>query len=270
MAAESGRVDLHVHLAGAAGLKDAIAADVAFLRDAGTREGVGLAFRESRNPQVVSAGRALFRQGGYGGRFGIAVGTGEDAKREIHRLKSAGAGIIKVMASGMVSLSQRGTVTPGGFSLAILKLIVAEASALGLAVMAHANGEAAITSCAEACVHSVEHGFFMTDAALDHLHRRGTLWVPTASALKRAAEAANAPAAAREIAAGTIAEHLMMIGRAFKLGVRLGIGTDCTLPDQRYREAYEAELACFRQAGIPADAVERIARESGRELFGSH
>jgi hypothetical protein len=104
-----------VHLASAAGLADAAAAGITMLRDAGTRNGAGLALRSSSSPRVLSAGWALHPEGGYGGRFGVAVRNREDIRREILKLKQAGAGLIKVMTSGLVSLSQKGAITPGGF-----------------------------------------------------------------------------------------------------------------------------------------------------------
>lgn len=268
MAVETGRIDLHVHLASASGLMDAAAAGITTLRDAGTRKGAGLALQSSGSPRVFSAGWALYPEGGYGGRFGVAVRSREDVHKEILKLRQAGAGIIKVMASGLVSLSQRGAIAPGGFDRPLLELLVVEADALGFKVMAHANGADAVRATCEAGVASIEHGFFMTGEALDRLVKRNVLWVPTVGALKRAAEAPGAPAGAKEIAEEVIAGHLDMIGKAFQRGVRLGIGTDCTLPDPRYREAYEAELDWFRKAGIPEDEVMRIAVEGGKELLG--
>ncbi len=251
----------HEQLPSPAGLRDAAAAGVALLRDAGTKEGTGLSFVHSKDPRVISAGWALYKEGGYGSRFGVAIKNKDDIRAEIHKLKQAGAAIIKVMASGMVSLSEKGVITPGGFDKEMLAHIVSEAKARGLKVMAHVNGGEAIKSACEAGVASIEHGFFMTDDALDCMKRKNVLWVPTVGALQRVAEASNAPTGAKEIAAKTIDKHLMMIGKAFKLGVPLGIGTDCTLPDPKYREAYEAETEWFVKAGIPRDEVMRIARE---------
>jgi imidazolonepropionase-like amidohydrolase len=134
--------------------------------------------------------------------------------------------------------------------------------------MAHANGEAAIAAAAEAGVRSIEHGFFMTEAALGSMARHGVFWVPTAGALRRAAEGRRDGASAPPFVEEEIERHLAMIGMAFRGGVGLAIGTDCVLPDRRYRGCYDDELALFRKAGIPADAVLRIATEGGRALLG--
>ena len=265
----SGYVDAHVHLRDGEGLHDLRKAGIVAARDAGTQDGAALGIATSGPPALVSAGWALSKQGGYGARFGTAVGTRRELRAEILKLKAAGAGIVKVMASGIVSLKDPGRITPGGFGRDELKFIVDEAGRHGLGVMAHANGEAAIMNAAAAGVRSIEHGFFMTKAALQNVLRRRIFWVPTVGALRRAAEhldMASEPAAFIE---AEIQRHLAMIGRAFRLGVPLAVGTDCVLPDRRYGGWYRDELAFFRGAGIPADAVERIACEGGAKLLGS-
>ncbi|MHB8846166.1 MAG: amidohydrolase family protein [Nitrospirota bacterium] len=262
-----GAVDVHVHLRDPAGLADAATAGIAALRDGGTKKGSGL-LAVSPGVQVISAGRALARKGGYGAFFGKAVEHREEIKAEIGKLKSAGAGIIKVVASGMVSLKEPGGITPGGFGPDDLRFIVEEASKLGLSVMAHANGETAIRNAAEAGVRSIEHGFFMTEEALAAMKAHTVWWVPTVGALLRAAEVHPLSAGMRSFIEMTIKGHLVMLRQAYELGVPLAVGTDCTLPDPHYRGAYEAELAYFRDAGIPEDDVRRIASEGGRALLG--
>lgn len=264
-----GAVDVHVHLRDPAGLADAAAAGIDALRDAGTKNGSGLLAASPGGPQVISAGWALARRGGYGAFFGAAIESREEIKAEIGKLRSAGAGIIKVMASGMVSLKDPGAVTPGGFGPEELGFIVDESARLGLSVMAHANGEAAIRAAASAGVRSIEHGFFMTEQALAQLKARNVWWVPTVGALVRAAEASDVSPAAREFTAATVKAHLAMMRKAFAMGVPLALGTDCTLPDPRYRDAYEAELAFFRQAAIPEADVRWIASEGGAKLLGT-
>jgi imidazolonepropionase-like amidohydrolase len=218
--------------------------------------------------RVVSACRALYKEGGYGSRFGVPIGTREAARQEIITLKNAGAGIIKAMASGMVSLKNPGAITPGGFDVHELGFIVSEAANLGLGVMAHANGEASILACAAAGVRSIEHGFFMTERALDLMSGKKICWVPTTGALARAVDSGKASPAARPFVQDLVRNHLKMICHAHRIGVPLAAGTDCVLPGPRYREAYDAELAYFEQAEIPPDEVMKIACESGWKLLG--
>ena len=170
-------------------------------------------------------------------------------RAEIFKLKNAGADIIKVVASGLVSLTEPDRVTAGGFNREELGWIVGEAGALGLNVMAHANGEEAIVAASEAGVRSVEHGFFMTEHALEVMAKRGTGWTPTVGALARAADAKAISQGMKASIAGLITRHLAMIGCAYRTGVPLALGTDCVLPDRHYKKYYDAEMSYFEQAG---------------------
>lgn len=218
-------------------------------------------------PTIITSCRAIYKRGGYGGRFGVPVETKSEIKAEIRNLKRAGADIIKVMASGMVSLKKPGTVTAGGFDKDRLRFIVEEAGALGLSVMAHANGEA-VTAAAEAGVRSVEHGFFMTERALAIMAERQVYWVPTIGALVRSAEKNEVSPAARTFVRKLVDSHLAMLMRAHQIGVPLAVGTDCVLPDPGYERSYRTELGLFEQSGISRDAVTAIACEGGGRLLG--
>jgi hypothetical protein len=265
-------IDAHVHIRDFRGLDAVAAAGIAAVRDAGTREGTGLEIVRARRrrdvPVVVSAGRALYKKGGYGSLIGIPIASRGDIESEILNLKNAGAGIIKVVSSGLVSFTSPGTVTGGGFSREELAFIVQCAAECGLGVMAHANGEEAILASAEAGIRSLEHGFFMTDYALDVLRSHGTCWVPTAGALRRAAESGRLSHEAEQFVASLLRSHTEKIGRAYAIGVPLAMGTDCVLPDPGYRAAYEAELGYFEQGGIPREIVLDIACEGGARLLG--
>jgi imidazolonepropionase-like amidohydrolase len=264
-------IDAHVHLNGPEALECLRGAGIAAARDAGLRpKARETVWRgsQSAGPVVVTSLWALYKPGGYGSRFGAAVSTAAEIKSEILKLKNAGADIIKVMASGMVSFVKPCSVTPGGFNGDELHMIVDEAGSLGLAVMAHANGEAAIVAAARAGVRSVEHGFFMTERALEALAEKGVFWTPTVGALVRAAEAPEAPAGALLYAGQVVEDHLRMMKQAHLRGITLAVGTDCVLPDVHYKAAYERELLWFEQAGIPRGEVLRIACRDNARLLG--
>ena len=265
-------MDAHVHIKDAAGLAAVLAAGIGAVRDAGIREnaeaGAGCCIVPAAGPAVVSAGWALYKQGGYGSSLGVAVGSRGEVSAEIVKLVNAGAGIIKVMASGMVSLREPGRITEGGFSEEELRFIVQEAGQLGRGVMAHANGIPAIMAAARAGVRSIEHGFFMTREALEVMAFQGTYWTPTVGALARAAEGKTVSLEAKEYVAGLLRFHLEAIEQARDLGVLLAVGTDCVLPHRDYEAAYMSELAYFEQAGLPRDDVIRIASEGGARLLG--
>jgi imidazolonepropionase-like amidohydrolase len=267
-----GWIDAHVHIRDIQCLDAVADAGIAALRDAGTREGAGLGKGipgERRGPPtIVSAGRALSKKGGYGSPFGTPVETRDEIKSEIDRLKKTGAGIIKIVASGIVSLRRPGSITTGGFTAEEIEYIVGEAARLGLAVMAHANGESAVISAARAGVRSIEHGFFMTQKSLEAMAKAGTFWIATAGALARASDSGAVSAEAKAYIGGLIRTHLEMLGRAHSMGVPLAVGTDCVLPDPGYKEIYDEELSYFEEAGISRVDVMKIACEGGAKLLG--
>ena len=268
----TGFVDVHVHCRDTCCLDAVVDAGIVAVRDAGMRDntqrGMYAFDRDSSRPLIISARWALYKKGGYGSTFGIPVETPQEMKSAIQVLKNAGAGIIKIMASGVVSFKEPGRVTAGGFNKEELQCIVQAAATCGLGVMAHVNGEQAIIDVAEAGVRSIEHGFFMSERALDIMAKKATFWVPTVGALKRAAESGNVSKESQAFVAGLIHSHLAMMLYAHGIGVPLAVGTDCVLPDFRYAEAYDAELAYFEQAGIPYDEVRKIASEGGARLLG--
>ncbi len=267
-----GFIDAHVHIKSFDGLAQLEEAGIVAVRDAGLRENAA-GKRETPNrrqagPFVVSAEWALYKKHGYGSLFGTPVENRQEIGSEIFKLKQAGAGIIKVMASGIVSLRKPGSITSGGFTGDELEYIVHESARVGLGVMAHANGEKAIAASARAGVRSVEHGFFMTPRALDVLAKHGTFWIPTVGALARAADKDKASAEVQAYVGSLMRSHQEMILRAQALGVALAIGTDFVLPGAGYEAAYHAELAYFEQAGLSRDAVLMIACGNGARLLG--
>jgi len=265
-------VDAHVHLKNCRAFEQIRESGIAAVRNAGMRDN-SLEDRASRkrcqgDPAVIDARWALYKNGGYGSQFGVPVTTRDDIKTEIGKLKAAGADIVKVMASGIVSLEKKETITPGGFSEAELSFIVEESAKCDLKVMAHANGEAAVISSVRAGVLSVEHGFYMSEKALEALASAGVFWVPTTSALVRAARAASLSEAIKRSICSVADAHLNMIRTAHRLGVGLAVGTDCVLPATDYRAAYEEEMGYFVKAGLDRETVLAIASEGGAKLLG--
>lgn len=272
----SGLVDAHLHVRDIKSLEMVAAAGIMAVRDAGLRRNAeqNTAGRRGKkdHPLVISSRWAIYKKDGYGSLIGIPVETRSEMRsemrNEIRRLKRAGADIIKVMASGIVSFKHHGTVTQGGFSSDELLFIADEARSIGLGVMAHANGEPAIIASTEAGVRSVEHGYFMTERALERMAEKGVFWVPTIGALARAADSAGISNDAQHYVESVIQAHLAMVRLAHQSGVPLAVGSDCVVPDERYSEAYGAELEYFTKAGIPRDEVIAIAREGGAKLLG--
>ncbi len=111
-----------------------------------------------------------------------AVVDGPDAMRQkVRELIRAGADVIKVATSGGV-LSPRDDPRHGHFRDDELEVLVAEATAAGKFVMAHAQATDGIKAAIRTGIRSIEHGIYLDDEAIGMMIDRGTFLVPTLSA----------------------------------------------------------------------------------------
>lgn len=108
-----------------------------------------------------------------------SIVDGPDAmRRKVRELVRMGANQIKVATSGGV-LSPRDDPRHGHFRDDELAVLVAEADAAGVHVMAHAEAASGIKAAVRAGIRSIEHGVFLDDEAIELMLARGTFLVPT-------------------------------------------------------------------------------------------
>ena len=81
-----------------------------------------------------------------------------------------GADVIKVATSGGV-LSPRDNPSHAHFRPAELEVLVEEATAAGIFVMAHAQAADGIKNAVRAGIRSIEHGIFLDDEAIELMLR---------------------------------------------------------------------------------------------------
>jgi len=159
---------------------------------------------------------------------GICDGP-DEVRRTVRTLVRAGADVLKVATSGGV-LSPRDDPRHPHFRPAELAVLVEEAEAAGLAVMAHAQGADGIKNAVRAGIRSIEHGIFLDDEAIELMLAHGTWLVPTLSApravLAAVAAGAALPQAVVDKAVAVQAQHDESVSRAHAAGVRIAMGTD--------------------------------------------
>src|SRR5262249_23760334 len=130
-------------------------------------------------------------QGPHPGRpSGIADGP-DEIRRKVRELIRAGADVIKVATSGGV-LSPRTDPRHGHLRDAELAVLVEEARAAGLFVMAHAQATEGVRAAVRAGVRSIEHGIYLDDEAIGMMLDAGTWLVPTLVAPRGVQRAADA------------------------------------------------------------------------------
>jgi imidazolonepropionase-like amidohydrolase len=250
-------------------LRKTLGTGITTVRDAGGAE-LGLI----EGPRMQISLTLLSQTGGHGDSwmpcggvvpvFGITypgmpsnlVDGPEEMRRKVRELVRAGADVIKVATTGGV-LSPRDDPRHSHFRDEELGMLVSEAAAAGLWVMAHAQGTPGIKAGIRAGIRSIDHGVFMDDEALEMMIERGTFFVPTLVAptgVIAAAEAGVAiPANMVQKAREVIDAHRDSFKRAVAAGVKIAMGTDSAVTP--HVENLK-ELALMAEGGMePADVL---------------
>jgi imidazolonepropionase-like amidohydrolase len=229
-------------------MRATLAAGITTVREAG---GADLGVREAQRlghvvgPRMHIAISLLSQTGGHGdgwepsgcvlpifpphpGRPSGVVDGPDEVRRKVRELIRAGADVIKVATSGGV-ISPRDDPRHAHFRDAEVAVMVEEATAAGLTVMAHAQGVDGIKTAVRNGVRSIEHGVYLDDEAIAMMLDRGTWLVPTLKAGRGVKAAADAGILAPHIAekARLVADtHTEAVRMAVAAGVPIAMGTD--------------------------------------------
>ncbi|MDY0406097.1 amidohydrolase family protein [Virgibacillus sp. 179-BFC.A HS] len=231
-------------------LKTTLNAGVTSVRDAlGTDLGVKKAVEEGLipGPRMQLSINALTITGGHGDGYTVSGNTidlqpsdypgmpngkcdgVEEVRKKVREMLRAGAEVIKVHATGgVLSATDHPEFTQ--FSPEELRVIVEEARfRKNIKVMAHAQGAEGIKNAVRAGIHSIEHGIFLDDEAIELMLERGTFLVPTLLAPVAVLETAHEvgmPETAVQKSKEVIEAHKASFTKAYKAGVKIAMGTD--------------------------------------------
>jgi imidazolonepropionase-like amidohydrolase len=194
---------------------------------------------------------------------------GPDAvRRKVREMIRAGADVIKVATSGGV-LSPTDDPRHPHFRPDELEEMVAEATAAGIYVMAHAQGAEGIKNAVRAGIRSIEHGIYLDDEGIELMVQRGTWLVPTLVAPLGVLDAVDAgasiPASSVEKAKAVIEVHQQAVGRAIDAGVKVAMGTDSGVAPHG---ANLRELGLLVRCGMSPQQALVATTSSAAELMG--
>ncbi len=209
-----------------------------------------------------------FMDGMHPGAPSTIVDGPEEMRKKVRELVRAGADVIKVATSGGV-LSPRSNPRHAHFDAIELQALVAEASAAGLYVMAHAQATQGIKNAIRAGIRSIEHGIYLDEEAIEMMITHGTYLVPTLVAptgvSKAAAAGARVPEASIRKAAEVIDVHRESFARAVEAGVKIAMGTDTGVTP--HGENLD-ELSLMEQGGMAPVDILYAATQSAADLLG--
>jgi imidazolonepropionase-like amidohydrolase len=249
-----------------------LASGVLAVRDGGDCGGYTRRYRKETTGREVSplnlrvAGRAWHAPFRYGRLLGRAPIQGHSLAQSISRAWK-GVDHVKIINSGLNSLSDFGKETSPQFSLADLAEAAEKGRRLGLKLMVHANGELPVRVAIQAGCASIEHGFFMGRDNLSRMAEKGIFWVPTAFTMGAYARMSHQGSVQLDVAERNLEHQLEQLRIAEECGVRIALGTDAGSVGVNHGKAVREEMKVFISAGLSLEKTIQCASSRGAELL---
>lgn len=218
-------------------------------------------------PTVLTAGKIIAPYGGQSGntsaefgpywRFEYIDADGpEEIRKAVRENLFRGADLIKLVADNSKYF----------YSLEEIRAAVEEAHRAGVAVAVHVLFPEPAKNVVNGGADSVEHGFFLTDDVLQLMKEKGTVLVGTDFPWQHFARGGFMSEPEAKQLGSVIVDRLH---RAYKIGVKMGFGTDIVidLPDESRADMTWDYLNIWRLAGIPAMDLLKCMTTNNAELF---
>lgn len=250
------------------------------VRDAGDRDGVGLALSRlyasgaaarPRMPYLDSPGAAIHHRGRYGSFMGDPLEAHPTPRDAVAARVAGGADRIKLIPTGIINFAKGAVTTAPQMTVEEVAQFSSAAREFGLQTFAHASGDAGIDVAIEGGVDSVEHGFFIRDDQLSKLRDRNIAWVPTFAPVQAQFDHAarlgwddNVVGHLRRILDG----HAASLRRGYEIGVRIVAGSDAGSCGVPHAVGFLCELELMERAGLPSLAVINAATGAGAGRLG--
>lgn len=219
-------------------------------------------------PRIVAAGQSIIMTGGHDPFHGIMVDGPWEALRAVRRQAFAGAGVIKISATGGVYGRSSGEgVEDEELRPEEIAMIVDEAHRRHLRVTAHAIGRQGIANCVEAGIDCIEHGHFVDPALAARMQEKGTALVPTLFVYRLLAGRDDIPAYARDKARAVVDRHAAALKAAVNAGLTVGAGSDAGSPRTPHPSLVE-EIRALHAAGLSTAAALRAATADAGAILG--
>jgi len=240
------------------------------VRDGGDRSSHVLRYAgevgDSKRIIIRSAGMAWRQTGRYGSLIGRTPPEGMTLAEAIGAEDNT-ADHVKIVNSGLNSLTDFGKTTPPQFNLTELRAAVKTAARRGLPVMVHANGPEPVDIAIEAGCRSIEHGFFMGPENLAKLTERRVFWIPTAVTMKAYSEMLGPGDPARDGALRNLEHQLEQIREARARGVRVAAGSDAGSLGVDHGPGVIEEMRLLVEAGFSLGEAVQCASGTGAKLL---
>lgn len=242
------------------------------VRDGGDRKGHTLQYKLLYHNEdkllicLKTAGRAFHQAGRYGKLIGRPI-TADSSLAKAVKENPEEIDHLKIVNSGLNSLTRFGVETAPQFSAADFKKAVKAAQRQGLFVMVHANGKKPVQIAIEAGCTSIEHGFFMGKNNLIQMAKKKITWVPTAITMQAYQRQMPSGGNKSIICKKNLDHQLEQIRLARELGVITAIGTDAGSQGVHHGSSVQEEIKLFILAGYSVPKAVKCASFQGANLL---
>ena len=259
-------------------LEKLIRLGVTAVRDAGDKDGVGLALSKLYSgtqrplmPYLDSPGAAIHHKGRYGSFMGEPLEDCTSPRACVEKRVNAGADRIKLIPTGIINFKKGAVTTDPQMTAAEVAELVLAAKSFGRQTFAHASGDAGIENAIEGGVDSVEHGFFVREDQLARMRDRGIAWVPTFTPVQEQVDHAELMGWDAEIVGNLkkiLDQHAASLAKAHSMGVQIIAGSDAGSVGVAHGLGFLYELELMERAGLPSLTVINAATGNSSRRLG--
>jgi imidazolonepropionase-like amidohydrolase len=245
------------------------------VRDAGDKDGVGLALRRRYAegnghlmPYVDSPGAAIHRRGRYGSFMAGPIEDHPSLRACVESRVHAGADRIKLIPTGIINFKQGAVTSEPQMTTPEVRELVSAAQAYGKQTLAHASGAAGIEHVIEGGVDSVEHGYFIREDQLARMRDRQIAWVPTFAPLQAQVEHADVlgwDGTVVDKLKAILDQHAASLVKAHAMGVQIIAGSDAGSFGVGHGMGLLSELELMERAGLAPQVVINSATGAGSQ-----
>ncbi len=250
---------------------------VVAVRDAGDKDGVGLALSQLNAsadrplmPYVDSPGAAIHHHRRYGSFMAEPIEGFQSPRQCVEARVKAGADRIKLIPTGIIDFNRGAVTTRPQMTTEEIRELVAAAEFLGKQTFAHASGDDGIERTIDGGVDSMEHGFFVRADQLAKMRDRQIAWVPTFAPVQKQVDHASIMGWDMHVVGNLkmiLDRHAAALVKAQELGVQIIAGSDAGSYGVKHGLGLLDELELMERAGIsPLAVINSATGSSSRRL----
>ena len=223
-------------------------------------------------PRLLTTATAIWMTGGHGMEMGRSGSDGpadgvEEIVRRVRQLVANKVDVVKVVSADGPETG--GEWASAQYTKEEVAAAFAEAKRLGRRTAAHAMGHEGVNNVVTSGVETVEHGWYISEENCANMVKHGAYLIPTLGNVVDIIH--KGPGLAMPWAVMMASDEQAIFDRhamAVRMGVKIGMGSDCGGNEARRHGDNLLELECYVRCGMkPIDALTSAALEAAKAIW---